>query len=50
MNCTASLDTCEPLGCDSGFYDAAKNACTPVRQGVRLLACRPCDRQLCIGC
>lgn len=33
MNCTASLDTCEPLGCDSGFYDAAKNACTPCAEG-----------------
>ncbi len=33
-NCTTSLDTCEPLGCEFGFYfDAEKKACTPVRQG-----------------
>ncbi|KAI7845837.1 hypothetical protein COHA_000747 [Chlorella ohadii] len=33
-NCTTSLDTCEPLGCEFGFYfDAEKKACTPCAEG-----------------
>ena len=31
-NCTASVDSCEPQGCDTGYFDSEKKACVAVRQ------------------